>query len=84
MSEKQKLWAADDAWRDGVRAYALKQAWVRRTQAAHWGASFIVARMEATTFLSTHSAEGFCTTEVDGLMDSVEAMSLQKVDDELD
>lgn len=76
LTDKQARWAADKGWEDGVRAYACKQAWVRRSQAVKWQLDLAVIRLGATTFLSTHSADGFCLEPLNGLVEGVRAMEL--------
>lgn len=80
LTKTQERWAADKAWEDGVCAYACKQAWVRRAQAAKWTPIIATMRMEALTFLSTHTAEGICTSSpLDGLLERVDAMTFEEV-----
>lgn len=57
LAEEQS-WASDDAWVDGMRAYASKQAYVRRAQAAKWSKEFTVLRLEAKRFLTVHTDDG--------------------------
>ncbi|VDB99480.1 unnamed protein product [Peniophora sp. CBMAI 1063] len=51
-------YATDLGWEDGVRAYALKQAWIRRSQAAKWHAECVGHRALAQRFLALHTTEG--------------------------
>lgn len=52
-------WTQDAGWADGARAYASKQASIRRAQAAKWRKQFSEPRMEAQRFLTVHTSEGF-------------------------
>ena len=54
-------WDADAAWADGVRAYARKQARIRRDQASVWSAQFSDARAAGRVFKNDHTMEGICT-----------------------
>ncbi|VDC02768.1 unnamed protein product [Peniophora sp. CBMAI 1063] len=51
-------WVCDDAWTDGIRAYASKQAYIRRAHASRWTQEFVQLRMEARRFLSVHTDDG--------------------------
>lgn len=80
LGEKMARWASDNAWADGLRAYASKQAHIRRVQKALWGARLLPIRMAAATFLSSHTEGGMCSAPVEGLLESVAAMSLDAGD----
>ncbi|VDC04364.1 unnamed protein product [Peniophora sp. CBMAI 1063] len=54
----QRCWARDAGWADGVRAYASKQAFIRRSQAERWRQQFAPLRTEARRFLTVHTEEG--------------------------
>ncbi|VDB88002.1 unnamed protein product [Peniophora sp. CBMAI 1063] len=54
----EQSWACDDAWADGMRAYASKQAFIRRAHAAKWTQEFAQLRMEAKRFLTVHTDDG--------------------------
>ncbi|KZV59553.1 hypothetical protein PENSPDRAFT_554740, partial [Peniophora sp. CONT] len=45
-------YATDAGWRDGVRAYACKQAFIRRAQAENWRNEFAETWRAAETFLA--------------------------------
>ncbi|VDC00223.1 unnamed protein product [Peniophora sp. CBMAI 1063] len=51
-------WASDASYVDGKRAYASKQAFIRRAQATKWRKEFAGMRKEAAWFLTTHTEEG--------------------------
>lgn len=55
---KEQGWASDEGWADGMRAYASKQAYIRRAQAEKWRKQFAELRMEAKRFLTVHTEEG--------------------------
>ncbi|VDC03718.1 unnamed protein product [Peniophora sp. CBMAI 1063] len=55
---EHKQWACDDVWADGMRAYASKQAFIRRAQAEKWSAEFAPVRAEARRFLAVHTDDG--------------------------
>ncbi|VDB87229.1 unnamed protein product [Peniophora sp. CBMAI 1063] len=59
--DTQGTWDADHAWADGVRAYALKQASIRRVQAEVWARRFKVPREEGELFKRNHGLDGLCT-----------------------
>lgn len=52
-------YASDAGWVDGVRAYACKQAHIRRQQADDWRGKFADISMGAEKFLALHTPEGF-------------------------
>lgn len=81
LTKKQARWAADKGWEDGARAYACKQAWIRRAQAMNWLGELAEIRVTAATFLSTHSAEGMCVEPLEGLVEGVKAMEMADVED---
>ncbi|VDC01547.1 unnamed protein product [Peniophora sp. CBMAI 1063] len=54
----ERIWASDDGWEDGMRAYASKQAFIRRAQAEKWREEFAGLRKEAKWFLKVHTEEG--------------------------
>ncbi|VDB98544.1 unnamed protein product [Peniophora sp. CBMAI 1063] len=54
----QPSWARDAAYFDGLRAYASKQAHIRRAQAAKWREQFAQYRKDAERFLAVHTSEG--------------------------
>lgn len=54
-------WDADSAWAEGIRAYACKQAWIRRQQATVWAEQCAAAKEEGRTFMAEHTMEGICT-----------------------
>lgn len=54
-------WDTDEAWADGVRAYAQKQAWIRRQQALVWEKQFTEAREEGLLFMKYHGPDGIST-----------------------
>ncbi|VDC03156.1 unnamed protein product [Peniophora sp. CBMAI 1063] len=76
LTTDTERWAADKGYKDGVRAYAYKQAWIRRAQAMRWRSTVAGVRLQAMTFISTHSADGTCTEPVDGLLESIEGMKV--------
>ncbi|VDC00600.1 unnamed protein product [Peniophora sp. CBMAI 1063] len=62
---EEHAYASDQGWADGARAYACKQAWVRRSQASNWRAQFAELRTSARYFLSLHTSEGFSVGSLD-------------------
>lgn len=56
--DESQGWANDAGWADGARAYASKQAFIRRAHAAKWREEFAELRMEAQRFLVVNSEEG--------------------------
>lgn len=51
-------YALDLASEDGIRAYASKQASIRRAQARNWGTAFAEYRVAAQRLLAVHTSEG--------------------------
>lgn len=47
-------WDGDEAWADGVRAYAQKQAWIRRQQSKVWERQWSEARVAGQEFMKYH------------------------------
>ncbi|VDC07778.1 unnamed protein product [Peniophora sp. CBMAI 1063] len=74
LGDEDKLWAQDAAWADGVRAYACKQAFIRRAQAAKWREQFEQFRTDAARFLAVHTSEGIS-------IDPLSMLSSEEVDD---
>ncbi|KZV61408.1 hypothetical protein PENSPDRAFT_693448 [Peniophora sp. CONT] len=58
LGEDDAAWGQDDAWADGVRAYARKQAHIRRAQAELWRKQFVEYRKDAQRFLAVHTSDG--------------------------
>lgn len=77
MAASTARWASDKGWVEGVRAYACKQAWIRRAQASKWIAQLLVPRLQAETFLNSHTEDGICMESVEDLAESVQAITLQ-------
>lgn len=58
VGEEHK-YASDGGWVDGARAYACKQASIRRRQVAKWRREFADSWKVAERFLALHTPEGF-------------------------
>ncbi|VDB94863.1 unnamed protein product, partial [Peniophora sp. CBMAI 1063] len=76
--DAEESWDADAAWANGVRAYALQQAWVRRRQAALWEEQFGKAREEGHAFMKDHRLDGICTAELVAVPGDEERAKLKK------
>ncbi|VDC01759.1 unnamed protein product [Peniophora sp. CBMAI 1063] len=71
---EEQSWASDAGWVDGKRAYALKQAHIRRSQAENWRKEFATLRAEARRFLLVHTEEGIA-------LDPSTLLSAEEVED---
>ncbi|VDC00092.1 unnamed protein product [Peniophora sp. CBMAI 1063] len=71
-------WHADEAWANGVRAYALQQAWIRRRQASLWEEQFGKAREEGRAFMKDHRVDGLCTAALVAIPSDKERAELKR------
>ncbi|VDB95702.1 unnamed protein product [Peniophora sp. CBMAI 1063] len=55
---EEHAYASDKGWEDGARAYASKQAWIRRSQASKWREQCQELRADAQRFIAVHTTEG--------------------------
>ncbi|VDB94346.1 unnamed protein product [Peniophora sp. CBMAI 1063] len=78
-ADARGAWDADEAWANGVRAYALQQAWIRRRQASLWEQQFGKAREEGRAFMKDHRLDGICTAALVAIPGDEERAELKRM-----